>query len=86
MVLPNPIKTYEQLTQFKTAILIFYLYYFHNQDQREPHLVSIIQELAKHNIKTDIIVMDFAKAFDKLLHKRRLSKLNYYGIEYNTLK
>jgi hypothetical protein len=48
--------------------------------------VSIIQELAKHNIKTDIIVMDIAKAFDKLLYKRRLSKLNYYGIEYNTLK
>ena len=65
MVLRNPIKTYEQSTQFKPAILIFYLYY-HNQDQREPHLVSIIQELAKHNIKTDIIVMDFAKAFDKV--------------------
>jgi len=30
--------------------------------------------------------MDFAKAFDKVPHKRLLSKLNYYGIEYNTLK
>jgi len=29
--------------------------------------VSFIQELAKNNnIKTDIIVMDFAKAFDKV--------------------
>jgi hypothetical protein len=48
-----------------------------------------IQELAKnnnHNIQTDIIVMDFAKAFDKVPHKRLLSKLNYYSIEYNTLK
>jgi hypothetical protein len=24
--------------------------------------------------------------FDKVTHKRLLSKLNYYGIEYNTLK
>ena len=55
----------------------------------ETQLVSFIQELAKnnnHNIQTDIIVMDFAKAFDKVPHKRLLSKLNYYGIEYNTLK
>jgi hypothetical protein len=55
----------------------------------ETQLVSFIQELAKnnnHNIQTDIIVMDFAKAFDKVPHKRLLSKLNYYSIEYNTLK
>ena len=55
----------------------------------ETQLVSFIQELAKynnHNIQTDIIVMDFAKAFDKIHQKRLLSKLNYYGIEYNTLK
>jgi hypothetical protein len=55
----------------------------------ETQLVSFIQELAKnnnHNIQTDIIVMHFAKTFDKVPHKRLLSKLNYYGIEYNTLK
>jgi len=35
----------------------------------ETQLVSFIQELAQnnnHNIQTDIIVMDFAKAFDKV--------------------
>ena len=51
--------------------------------------VSFIQKLAKdnnNNFQTDIIVMDFAKAFDKVPHQRLLSKLNYYGIEYNTLK
>jgi retron-type reverse transcriptase len=55
----------------------------------ETQLVSFIQELAKnnnHNIQTAIIVMDFAKAFDKVSHKRLLSMLNYYGIEYNTLQ
>ena len=30
--------------------------------------------------------MDFAKAFDKVPHKRLLYKLNYYGIRHNTLK
>ena len=50
--------------------------------------VSFIQELAKNNnnIQTDIIVMDFGKTLDKVPHKRLLSKLNYYDIEYNTLK
>ena len=30
--------------------------------------------------QTDVIIMDFAKAFDKVLHKRLLYKLDYYGI------
>jgi hypothetical protein len=29
---------------------------------------------------TDLIIMDFAKAFDKVPHRRLLYKLNYYGI------
>ena len=37
------------------------------------------------NIQTDVIVMDFAKAFDKVPHKRLLYKLDYYGIRNNTL-
>lgn len=51
-------------------------------------LVSFIQTLAKHNyinIETDIIVMDFAKSFDKVPHKRLSYKLKYYGIEDTTL-
>ena len=50
--------------------------------------MSFIQELAKNNnnIQTDIIVMYFDKTLDKVPHKRLLSKLNYYDIEYNTLK
>ena len=30
--------------------------------------------------QTDVIIMDFAKAFDKVPHKRLLYKLHYYGI------
>ena len=30
--------------------------------------------------QTDLIIMDFAKAFDKVPHRRLLYKLDYYGI------
>ena len=36
------------------------------------------------NIQTDLIIMDFAKAFDKVPHRRLLYKLKY-GIQENTL-
>jgi hypothetical protein len=34
---------------------------------------------------TDLIIMDFAKAFDKVSHRRLLYKLEYYGIQTHTL-
>ena len=34
--------------------------------------------------QTDAILLDFAKAFDKVPHKRLLSKLTSYGITGNT--
>ena len=30
--------------------------------------------------QTDLIIKDFAKAFDKVPHMRLLNKLDYYGI------
>ena len=36
--------------------------------------------------QTDLIIMDFAKAFDKIPHRRLLHKLDYYGIRGSTLK
>ena len=36
--------------------------------------------------QTDVIVMDFAKAFDKVPHRRLLYKLEYYGIKGSTHK
>ena len=35
--------------------------------------------------QTDIIFLDFSKAFDKISHKFILSKLHYYGIRNHTL-
>ena len=34
--------------------------------------------------QTDLIIMDFAKAFDKVPHRRLLYKLDYYGIRGST--
>ena len=34
--------------------------------------------------QTDVLIMDFAKAFDKVGHRRLLWKLNYYGIDNKT--
>ena len=36
--------------------------------------------------QTDLITMDFAKAFDKVPHRRLLHKLEYYGIRRSTYK
>jgi hypothetical protein len=50
----------------------------------ETQLLSFVQELAANadkNIQTDLIIMDFAKAFDKVPHQRLLYKLKFYGIK-----
>ena len=36
--------------------------------------------------QTDFNIMDFAKAFDKVTHRRLLHKLDYYGIREFTHK
>ena len=36
--------------------------------------------------QTDLIIMDFAKAFDKVPHRRLLHKLDYYEIRGSTHK
>ncbi len=42
---------------------------------------NILQSLNSHKIRqVDAIILDFAKAFDKLPHQRLLAKLEFYGI------
>ena len=36
-------------------------------------------------IQTDLIVLDFSKAFDVVPHQRLLHKLDHYGIRGSTL-
>ena len=60
----------------------------------ETQLVQFIHDLQEdldwaHNRghkQTDLIIMDFAKAFNKVPHRRLLYKLEYYGIQNDTLQ
>ena len=52
----------------------------------ETQLLLTIQDLASTiNVmgETDVILLDFSKAFDKVPHLRLLSKIRYYGIQNN---
>jgi hypothetical protein len=57
---------------------------FRHSRSCETQLLSFVQELAANsdkNIQTNLIIMDFAKAFDKVPHQGLLYKLKFYGIK-----
>ena len=61
---------------------------FRSQRSCETQLVQFYHDLVSNvdralnrdQKQTDVIIMDFAKAFDKVPHMRLLNKLEYYGI------
>lgn len=56
----------------------------------ETQLISTLQGIASRlrsgKDQVDVILLDFAKAFDKVPHQRLLYKLNYYGVRDDTLQ
>lgn len=72
----------------KNNILYDLQHGFRKSRSCESQLLHFVQELAKNNnqnLQTDLIIMDFAKAFDKVPHQRLLYKLQFYGIKNQTL-
>ena len=67
---------------------------FRSQRSCETQLVQFYHDLVSNldhalnsdQKQTDVIIMDFAKAFDKVPHRRLLYKLEYYGIRGSTHK
>ena len=54
----------------------------------ETHLIQFVQDISdtlNESGQTDIIVMDFSKAFDKVDHKRLLLKLHCFGINKDVI-
>jgi hypothetical protein len=62
---------------------------FRSKRSCESQLMIAVHDLAlsmNNRKQTDIIILDFAKAFDKVPHERLLHKLDYYGIRGKTNK
>ena len=56
---------------------------FRERRSCETQLIMLIDELCKNmqmGKRTDLIILDFSKAFDKVVHEKLLQKLHFYGI------
>ena len=43
-----------------------------------------MQGSGQAGVQTDVLIMDFSKAFDKVDHKRLIKKLDFYGVRNKT--
>ena len=50
----------------------------------DTQILSLFQDLSSNPSQTDMIIMDFSKAFDKVPHRRLQYKLDWYGIRGST--
>ena len=68
-------------------ILAQYQHGFRQQHSTESQLVNTLEEITRsmdNNIQTDVLILDFSKAFDTVAHQRLLKKIEFYGISDNT--
>ena len=68
---------------FLNNILIDQQHCFREKFSCETQLISVIHDWAKginFRSQTDVILMDFSKAFDSVPHERLVVKLDFHGI------
>ena len=70
-------------------VLVNYQHGFLRGHSCESQLITIVEHLARnsdHGKQTDVLLLDFSKAFDTVLRKRLLKKLDHYGIHGQLIK
>ena len=61
---------------------------FREKRPYETQLIMLVEDLAMNaglGKQTDLILLDFSKAFDKVYHSKLIWKLHNYGIRSNVL-
>ena len=69
-------------------ILKHYQHGFRKGHSFESQLLITIEDIGRQldqQHQVDILILDFAKAFDMVPHRRLLTKLKYYGVRGRTL-
>ena len=71
----------------KNGIILYFQHGFQSGLSCESQIIETVHDwmtALDNKTQIDAILLDFAKAFDKVPHKRLLSKLTSYGITGNT--
>ena len=76
----NHLEQYQILSSFQHG--------FRSNHSCDSQLLITLEDLTRNldqGLQTDVLILDFQKAFDKVPHQRLIQKLNFYGIRGNIL-